>query len=110
MKATTNKSQKLSTPSCLDDVDGFGSGVVTGSGQVSSLFLKYLRSRSFALDDSATFRMALDTSATSGDPIGKTCEKRTYDLSIYFRAILRKISLWELTKPNPSTLKGSSTI
>lgn len=74
-KAIRNRTQKLSTPSCLDFVEGFGSGLVTGSGQVSSLFLKNACSRSLPLVDSATFRMALDTSATRGDPIGKTCQK-----------------------------------
>lgn len=74
-KATRNRTQKLSTPSCLDFVEGFGSGLVTGSGQVSSFFLNNACSRSLPLVDSATFRMALDTSATRGDPIGKTCQK-----------------------------------
>lgn len=71
-KAMRNRSQKLSRPSCLDEVDGFGSGLVTGSGQVSSFFLNHASSSSFPLGDSATFRIALETSATRGDPIGKT--------------------------------------
>lgn len=74
-KAMRNKTQKLSTPSCLDEIDGFGSAVVTGFRHVSSFFLNHASSSSFPLGDSATFRMALDTSATRGDPIGKTYEK-----------------------------------
>ena len=61
-KATRKRSQKLSTLSCLDEVDGFGSGLVTGSGQLSSFCLNHELSSSIAFGDSATFKMALETS------------------------------------------------
>ena len=69
------RNQKLSKPSCLEVTYGFGSGLVSGSGQLSSFFLNHARSSLVASGDSATFKIALETSATKGDPIGKTCNR-----------------------------------
>ena len=76
--AVRNKTQKLSMPSFRKDTDGFGSGPVSGSGQLSSIFLNHAFSSWFALFDSSTFRMALETSATRGDPMGNTCRRNLW--------------------------------
>lgn len=78
MAATRNKTQKLSKPSCRKDTEGFGSGLVSGSGQLSSIGLNHAFSSWFALFDSSTFRMALEISATRGDPMGKTCRRNLW--------------------------------
>lgn len=75
-----NRSRKLSTPSCLEVTYGFGSGLVTGSGQLSSFFLNHARWSLVASGDSATFKIALETSATKGDPIGKTRKREIWIL------------------------------
>ena len=74
MAAARNRTHKLSMPSWRKDTDECGSGLVNGSGQLSSIFLNHAFLSWVTLLDSCTCRMALETSATRGDPMGKTCK------------------------------------
>ena len=66
----------------------------------------------FIFSPSVTFKTALDTSDTRGEPTGKTCKslkKKNEKLYTYLSAHERERER-ELTKPNPSVLYIDSTM
>ena len=67
MPAMRNSPQKLFKPRLLEETK------VLESGQLAC-FLKYASSISFIFSLSVTFKIALETSGTSGECNGKTCK------------------------------------